>query len=133
MSQEAFENVINNLFFWITWFFELVGALIIIVGAVACIIKYIRSVIQNKQVPLKMLLANQLALGLEFMLAAEILKTVITTNRNKDELVMLAAIVLLRAALSVLIHWELKNEEKREEVKEKAIKKLANRTNEKNA
>ena len=127
MSHEAFEGIINNIFFWVAWFFELVGAIIIIVGALICTIKYVKSIIKNKKVPLKMMLANQLALGLEFMIAAEILKTIITTNRSKEELLMLGAIVALRAALSILIHWELKNEEKREEVNEKNSKRLANK------
>ena len=122
MSHVAFENVINNIFFWITWFFEIVGAIIIIVGAAIAMVKYIKSLIKSKKVPIMLMLANQLALGLEFMIAAEILKTVITTNRSKDELLILGSIVALRAALSLLIHWELKNEEKRAEVKEKTNK-----------
>ena len=115
MYQAEFTSFINDVFFWITWFFELVGAGIIILGAVVCLFKYVQSVASNKKLPVKVMLANQLALGLEFMLAAEILKTVITTHRTLDEIVILAAIVLLRSALSVLIHWELKNEMKLEE------------------
>ena len=130
MSQVAFESTINNIFFWIVWFFELVGALVIIIGALVCIFKYIQSVIKNKKLPLKILLANQLALGLEFMLVAEILKTIVTTNHSIDEILVLAAVVLLRAALSVLIHWELKIEEKKDEVREKGAKRLANKNNE---
>lgn len=130
MSHEIFEGAMNNVFFWITWFFELVGAAVIIFGALICIFKYTQSIAKHKQMPLKTMLANQLALGLEFMLAAEILKTVITTNRNIQEIIMLGAIVLLRASLSILIHWELKNEEKREEVTDKKIRKLNNKTSE---
>ena len=130
MSQVAFESTINNIFFWIVWFFELVGALVIIIGALVCIFRYIQSVIKNKKLPLKILLANQLALGLEFMLVAEILKTIVTTNHSIDEILVLAAVVLLRAALSVLIHWELKIEEKKDEVREKGARRLANKNNE---
>ena len=82
MSQVAFEEVVHNIFFWIIWFFELVGALIIIVGALLCIYKYIQSVVKKEKIKFKLLLANQLALGLEFMLAAEILKTVITPKNG---------------------------------------------------
>lgn len=127
MSQVAFESTMNNIFFWIIWFFELVGALVIIVGALVCIFRYLESLIKNKKLPLKILLANQLALGLEFMLVAEILKTIVTTNHSISEILVLAAVVLLRAALSVLIHWELKIEEKRNEVKEKTTKKVTSR------
>lgn len=126
MSQVAFEEVVHNIFFWIIWFFELVGALIIIVGALLCIYKYIQSVVKKEKIKFKLLLANQLALGLEFMLAAEILKTVITPKNGSYEIVVLAAVVLLRVVLTLLLHWELKNEEKVMEVSDKKIKRLNN-------
>lgn len=126
---EGFENVIDNIFFWITWLFELLGAGIIICGVIVCVIKYIQSLGKKKQITVKSMLANQLSLGLEFMLAAEILKTVMTTHRNLNEVAMLAAIVILRASLSLLIHWELKNEEKRDEVTDKKTKRLMNKSN----
>ena len=129
MINAGFENVINNIFFWITWIFELVGAGIIIFGAVVCGVKYIQSLSKHKQLPVKTMLANQIALGLEFMLAGEILRTVMTTHRNLNEIAMLAAIVILRASLSLLIHWELKNEEKRDEVTDKKTRRLVNKSN----
>ena len=121
---EGFESVVNEIFYWIIWFFEIIGAAIIIFGALFSIVKYIRGLIRHDKVSVKLVLANQLGLGLEFMLVAEIIKTIVTTNRNKDEIIILVATVLLRAALSVLIHWELKNEEKRIDVNEKKTKKL---------
>lgn len=126
MSQAGFESVIHNIFFWIIWFFELVGAIIIIIGALVCIFKYLQSLIQKKKIPLKLLLANQLALGLEFMLAAEILKTVITPKDSANDIMILSAVVLLRVVLTLLLHWELKNEEKVMEVSEKKTKRLTN-------
>ena len=42
-------------------------------------------------------------------MAAEILKTVLV--RNLQELVILGAVILLRALLSLLIHIEMKNDE----------------------
>ena len=88
MSQQVFESNMNNIFFWIIWFFELVGAAVIIIGALVCIFKYVQSLIKHKKLPLKILLANQLALGLEFMLVAEILKTVVTENHSLDEILV---------------------------------------------
>ena len=43
-------------------------------------------------------------------MAAEILKTVIV--REQSELVVLGAVIVLRALLSFLIHFELRSEEK---------------------
>ena len=48
-----------------------------------------------------------LATSLEFKMAAEILKTVLV--RDLNELVVLGAVVLLRALLSLLIHFEMKS------------------------
>ena len=46
------------------------------------------------------------ALSLEFKMAAEILKTVLV--RDLKELLVLGAVILLRALLSFLIHFEMK-------------------------
>ena len=59
---------------------------------------------------IKISLGNSLALGLEFKMGAEIIKTVIV--RSLDELLILAFIIILRAILAVLIHWEIKTEKK---------------------
>ena len=56
----------------------------------------------------KLTLAQGIALALEFKLAAEVLRTV--TVRDWSELVILGTIVLLRGAITLLIHWEIKSE-----------------------
>lgn len=56
-------------------------------------------------------LAKGIALALEFKLGGEVLRTVIV--RERSELVILGAIILLRGALTFLIHWEIKGEESR--------------------
>jgi uncharacterized membrane protein len=47
---------------------------------------------------------------LEFKLGGAVLRTVVV--REWAELGILGAIILLRATLTFLIHWEIKNEEK---------------------
>ena len=54
-------------------------------------------------------LAKGMATGLEFKLGSEILRTVVV--REVSEIYTVAAIIALRAALTFLIHWEIKNEE----------------------
>ena len=53
-------------------------------------------------------LAQGMALGLEFKLGSEILRTVIV--RDTSEMFVVAGIIILRAALTFLIHWEIKVE-----------------------
>ena len=45
-------------------------------------------------------------------MGGELLRTVVV--RQWSELLILGAVILLRAALTFLIHWEIKNEKKQE-------------------
>ena len=58
---------------------------------------------------IRLTLAKGIALALEFKLGGEVLRTVIV--REWSELAILGAIILLRGALTFLIHWEIKTEE----------------------
>ena len=53
-----------------------------------------------------------MALGLEFKLGSEILRTVVV--RQLSEVAVVVAIIALRAALTFLIHWEIKVERESE-------------------
>lgn len=53
-------------------------------------------------------LGTGLLMGLEFKLGSEILRTVIV--REWKEILIVGSIIVLRAALNFLIHWELKQE-----------------------
>lgn len=121
----VFEEVINNVLYYIIWTIELIGIGIIVFGTFYSIIRLIISKVNNIKAKvkqqgqsIKLVLANYLALGLEFMLAAEILKTV-TINRDLTEIMILGAIIILRAAMSLLIYWELSYEEKKDVLIEK--------------
>ena len=93
--------------------FEIVGVFVIIIPGVKGIIDYIK---HNPSIRLN--LATGMALGLEFKLGSEILRTVVV--RDLSEIATVAAIIALRAALTFLIHWEIKvekeDDEKREEL-----------------
>ncbi|EOR26495.1 hypothetical protein SDC9_58029 [bioreactor metagenome] len=85
---------------------ELMGILIIIVGSIKAFYRFIVNMITKKFYPIKIEFAQSLTLALEFKLGAEILKTVIV--RSMDEMYILAAIIVLRAILAFVIHWEMK-------------------------
>ena len=83
----------------------------------------IRGMIQNiKNDPFTRLnLARGMAMGLEFKLGSEILRTVVV--RDYKEILTVGGIILLRASLTFLIHWEIKNEElKNEELTKNSCK-----------
>lgn len=83
---------------------ELAGIMVLMITAVQGLIGYFK-----KDPHIRLKLAQGIALALEFKLGGEVLRTVIA--RDWNELAVLGAIIALRAALTVLLHWEIKNEE----------------------
>ena len=86
---------------------ELAGIAILLITVAKAIVGYFR-----KTEHLRLDLAEGIALALEFKLGGEVLRTVIV--REWTELLILGAIIALRGALTLLIHWEISVEEKRE-------------------
>ena len=99
---------------------ELIGIIVVTVSAVVGFYQYLKGLITHRTTNFKFELAQGLASGLEFKMAAEILKTVLV--RSLDELVILGAVILLRALLSVLIHFEMKAESKDSKLPDKKEK-----------
>ena len=84
---------------------ELIGIFVVFWAGIYGFFKYIQSWFTHKKINLIDLLGHHLAMGLEFKMAAEILRTVLI--QSLDELYMLGAVILLRAILSLLIHFEM--------------------------
>jgi len=89
-------------------FCELVGVLVITISVIYAFVKYLKWLFAHEKNRYQYKLARGLAAGLEFKMAAEILKTVLV--HDLEELLILGAVILLRAFLSVLIHSEMKHE-----------------------
>ena len=85
---------------------ELAGVTVLLVTAIKSISGCIR-----RDPHVRLALAQGIALALEFKLGGEVLRTVIV--REQRELITLGAVILLRGALTFLIHWEIKEEELR--------------------
>ena len=84
-------------------FFEYVGVFVLLVAGVRGVYEYI-----TKDPLTRLNLAKGMAMGLEFKLGSEILRTV--TVRDYKEILTVAGIIALRAALTLLIHWEIKHD-----------------------
>lgn len=84
---------------------EFVGIAILCYAIISAVIGLFR---HQEHVRLK--LAEGIALSLEFKMGGELLRTVIV--REWKELLILGAIILMRAALTFLIQWEIKIERK---------------------
>ena len=102
---------------------EFAGIIVLVSTAFICFVKWVRRDREN----IRLDLAQGIALALEFKMGGEVLRTVIV--REMGELVVLGAIIILRAAMTFLIHWEIVNEKKemKEAAKARAAVKRANR------
>jgi uncharacterized membrane protein len=99
------EDLLRYFVEFSTLILELFGICILVYTAIKSFIFWLK-----KDDSIRLELAQGIALALEFKLGGEVLRTVVV--REWSELGILGAIIALRAALTFLIHWEIKNEKK---------------------
>ena len=92
---------------------EFIGVAIIVIGSVKSLAQLVSNLIRHRRINIVIELGKTLALALEFKMGAEIIKTVIV--HDLQELAVLGIVILIRALLAFLIHWEMKMEKKDEE------------------
>lgn len=89
---------------------ELIGIVIIFIGSFRALFRVIGCLIKKQPLNVVVELGKALALALEFKMGAEIIKTVII--HDLEELAILGVVIVIRALLAVIIHWEIRLEEK---------------------
>ena len=112
---EMFKNILNPIAEISASMLELVGIIIIVIGSARALVKLIRCLIKKQPFHVVIDLGKALALALEFKMGAEIIKTVII--HNLEELAILGVVIVIRALLAFIIHWEMRIEEKGDAVK----------------
>ena len=85
---------------------ECAGVAVLLVTAVKSMIGCVKH-----KPHIRLYLAQGISLALEFKLGGEVLRTVLV--REMSELLTLGLVILLRGALTLIIHWEIKTEEAR--------------------
>ena len=107
---EAFYSVLETGFEWLISYAIL---LIEFIGVSVLMVSVVRGVagLLMKKEHVRLELAEGIALSLEFKMGGELLRTV--SVREWNELLILGAVILLRAALTFLIHWEIGLETKK--------------------
>ncbi len=108
---ELAEEFLEGLANWSILLFEFVGILVLIVAGCIGVRDYI-----TKNPKVRLILAEGMALSLEFKLGSEIIRTVIV--REINELYFIGFLILIRATLTFIIHWEIRQEEIKEEREE---------------
>lgn len=111
MSEELLREVVDVLVRLV----EAAGAVVIFAGAVVGFVRFVIVAVRDRQpasfVPVRLDLGRYLALGLEFQLASDILRTSVSPTFR--QIGQLAAIAAIRTALNYFLRQEL-NEERRE-------------------
>lgn len=91
---------------------EMIGIIIIIIGSFRALWRLVQSMLKKQPFHVVIDLGKALSLALEFKMGAEIIKTVII--HNLEELAILGVVIIIRALLAFIIHWEIRLEEKTE-------------------
>ena len=106
---ESLEHVFTIVVQFSILLMELIGVVIIIWTVIQCI----HCMISKKNRNLRLLLAHGIAFALEFKLGGEVLRTILA--RDFKEIGMIACVIALRAALTFLLHWEVREEHEEDE------------------
>ena len=100
MIEDHFIDIIN----YIIIAFEVVGVGVLVVYAVRAFFAVFKNTYKCKQ-----LLSTGITTALSFLLGGEVLKTIVAPDWN--DIGMTCAILLMRAAVTLLLHWEHQHEE----------------------
>lgn len=106
MSIHLFEEILTDIILVLVHVLEMFGAIIILYAGTGTFLRFLRQSKDGREERLGF--ARFLVFGLEFKLAGEILRTVVV--RSMHEVAILASVILLRAALNLLVHWEIRQE-----------------------
>lgn len=104
------EHYVELILPYIVSILEIMGIVVICWSAFRAFLHFIQNLLFHKNHNIQFHFAVGLATALEFKVAAEILNTVLIQELN--EILILGAVILLRAILSILIHFEMKQMDK---------------------
>ena len=107
MEENILEYIIELVLPYIIGILELMGIFIVTWSGIKAFWRYIRNTFWRKNHDLQYSFAKGLSTALEFKMAAEILKTVLV--REMSELVILGAIIILRALVTILLKFEIRS------------------------
>ncbi len=105
--ENIFEHFMELILPYIISILEIIGIMVVCWTAGKAFWEYIQNTFLHKHYALQSHFATGLATALEFKMAAELLKTLLV--KELSELLVLGAVILLRALLSFLIHFEMKH------------------------
>ena len=109
---ETIHSFIENILDYGIVAIEVIGALIILYYTVRALI----CLLQKQHDRCRGFLTTGITTGLNFLLASEVLKTI--GEAGWSDIGMVCAILLMRAGMTLLVHWENKMESHADQSKE---------------
>ena len=106
---DQYERILHYFAEFMAFTLEFIGILIIVIGSIRALVRLARHIRSRGRFNVVIDLGRALALALEFKMGAEIINTVIV--HDLKELATLAIVILIRALLAVIIHWEIRMEQ----------------------
>ena len=109
LPEESLRTVVDTMVRLV----EAAGAAVIFIGALIAVIGFVRALPRRDAeafVPVRLTLGRFLALGLEFQLASDVLRTAIAPSF--EELGKLAAVAAIRTALNFFLAREIREEQR---------------------
>ena len=90
---------------WVVPICEIIAIIVILISVGTAFFFYIRNLFTPDERDVKIDLMSGMGLGLEFAMAAEILKTL--EYHNLESILLLGGVILIRVILALMIHYEL--------------------------
>ena len=110
-----FNLIIETTLPYIIAILEIIGILVVTGSSIVAFFHYVQNAFLKMELDVQTSLSRGLVVGLEFVMAAEILKTILI--QSLEEIYILGGIIVLRVALSLLIHFESRDHKPKKEVK----------------
>ena len=110
-----FNLIIETTLPYIIAVLEIIGILVVTGSSIVAFYHYVQNAFLKLELDVQTSLSKGLVVGLEFVMAAEILKTILI--QSLEEIYILGGIIVLRVALSLLIHFESRDHKTKKEVK----------------
>ena len=113
----GYEGIVHYIAEIVVCTLEFIGIIIVVLGSLRALATYGISIKKKQPTNIVIGLGRALSVALEFKMGAEIVNTVII--RDLRELAVLVIVILIRALLAFIIHWEMKLERNDEQVNPK--------------
>lgn len=98
------EHLLETAVHYVAYTLEFVSVIIVAYSAIKTLIKYLMSKFEFTDKQAKIEFSRALEMALAYMLGAEVLKSLIA--HSKEQLLTLGALIVMRAAIALIIHFE---------------------------